>query len=126
MIRHLPLTLLLALLLAFPDGARAADVIEGEHVFIVYDYRFEGGPPGSNADEGLALCANRCNALSVDYRSYTEPGGWRFVRIASGVEKTVPLGSPFLAGQCVCTVDEYVVAINEFMRPKPYGSPTER
>jgi len=113
--------LLLGLIIGFlAIGAASADGdkgIKGEHVFIVHDYRYEPGNSEGDPDTGQALCGTRCNALSVDYRNFIDPGGWRFIKIADNREVTLDLGNPFFGGQCVCTADEYVVKINDFNQP---------
>ncbi len=107
-----------ALLLAAGVQAGEETKLEGEHVFIVNDARYEPGDSGGDPDTGHALCGTRCNALSVDYRNFIDPGGWRFVKIADNRDLNLDLDNPFLEGQCVCTVDEYVVLVNDFNKPK--------
>jgi len=126
--RHAPRATLCLLFLILPPlafaaegtfpGSDAAGGLKGEHVFIVNDYRYDPAGSGSDPDTGHAFCASRCNALSVDYRNYIDPGGWRFMRIAENRDVTVPTDNPFLGGTCICTADEYLVQINEFNRPK--------
>lgn len=109
-VRGLAVAAAVCLACAAPVGA------EGERVFIVKDYRFL---PGKNGDEaaGLSLCGTRCNALSVDYLNYTEPGGWRLIKVADDRELIVDLNNPFMDGRCLCLADEYEVRVDELNRP---------
>ena len=109
--------LLLTALAAAPSLAAENPAPAGETAYVVNDYRFDPAGSGANTEIGHALCATRCNALSVDYRNYVDPGGWRFIKVATGQELVVPLDNPFLKGNCICTVDEYVIRVNEFNRP---------
>lgn len=105
-----PLLLLLAGLAGWPPASAAASEEVHKKAFMVNDYRYE--PPAGvtgTPDIGLSLCGTRCNALSADFASYLKPGGWRLIKVASAVEVRVELNNPFLAGQCVCTGDEYQV-----------------
>ena len=108
--------------LAAATAVAAGGPLAGERVYIVNDYRYAPGATGENPEQGHAVCAVRCNALSVDYRNYIEPGGWRFIKVASDRELTIEPGNPFILGHCVCTVDEYVVQLNTFNRPTAAGS----
>jgi hypothetical protein len=110
--------LLALLLLALAAPALGEGGLEGEQVFIVNDSRYQPLDSGGDPDTGHALCGTRCNALSVDYRNVIDPGGWRFVKIAGDRELVLDLDNPFFGGQCVCTVDEYVVLLNEFNQGK--------
>jgi len=111
--------LLIPIVLLLAATAQAADpqMLEGEQVFIIQEYRYEPGDSGGDPDIGHALCGTRCNALSVDYRNFIDPGGWRFIRVADNREIPVSLNNPFIGGQCVCTADEYVVILNDFNKP---------
>lgn len=114
------LALLPALVLAaaLPAGAADAPDPGAERVWVVNEYRYDPEGSGGDREVGQALCATRCNALSVDYRTYLEPGGWRLIKVAENREMSLPLESPFMAGRCICVVDEYTVQVNDFNRPK--------
>ena len=108
----------LSVLMSLPICAGAAEDTpavqkQPENVFIVSEYRFEPAGEGKNSDVGQSLCGTRCNSMSVDYLNYTEPGGWRLIKVADNREVRVDLKNPFLAGTCVCVVDEYEVKVNE-------------
>ncbi|MBU0480058.1 MAG: hypothetical protein KKG47_03035 [Proteobacteria bacterium] len=108
------LPILLSLLISAEATADApAGQDETEKVFIVSGYRYEPGGDVKQTDVGQSLCGTRCNALSVDYLNYTEPGGWRMIKVADKRELTVDLNNPFLAGECICVADEYIVKVNE-------------
>jgi len=96
------------------EGKKSAE----QQVFVVNDYRYDPADSGGDPDNGHALCGTRCNAMSYDYRNVLDPGGWRYILVAKDRELTVPLNNPFLGGFCICTVDEYVIKINDFDRPK--------
>ena len=87
-----------------------------ERIFIVKDYRYLPGKTG-DATNGQSLCGTRCNALSTDYLNYTEPGGWRLIKVADDREVLLDLNNPFMDGQCVCVADEYEVRLDELNRP---------
>lgn len=106
--------LVTVLVMAGTAGAMEIKGIDGERVFIVNDYRYEPGTSGGDVDRGHALCGNRCNALSVNYRNFIDPGGYRFIKVASNREVVVDLENPFFEGKCVCIADEFVVQVNEF------------
>ncbi len=110
------LLIAIALLVTAGTAGAAQEMkgIDGERVFIVSGYRFEPGPSGGDEDTGHALCGIRCNALSIDYRNIIDPGGWRFIKVATDKDVRVDLDNPFMDGHCVCTVDEFVVQINDF------------
>ena len=109
------LVFLAVVFLLSPLAARGqAGQGEEEHVFVIQDYRYEPGMDQADPDMGLALCGTRCNALATDYLNITTPGGWRMQRVASGREVTVPLNNPFMGGQCICVVDEYLLRVNDF------------
>jgi len=93
--------------------------LQGDRFFMVTEYRYDPGDTGGDPDTGHALCGTRCNALSVDYRNFIEPGGWRFIKVARNLEVTLPIGNPFLGGKCICTADEYVVKVNDFNQYRP-------
>jgi hypothetical protein len=112
--RKLIICLTLLSLFSGAGGAMEVKGIDGERVFIVNDYRYDPGNSGGDPDTGHALCGTRCNALSVDYRNFIEPGGWRFIKVASNREVALDLGNPFFDGKCLCIADEYVVRINDF------------
>jgi|GEM_PF-1218307 len=116
-VKPILLLLIFGLLAAGTVLADGDKGIKGEHVFIVHEYRYEPGTTAGDPDTGQALCGTRCNALSVDYRNFIDPGGWRFIKIASDREVTLDLGNPFFGGQCVCTADEYIVRLNDFNKP---------
>jgi len=90
----------------------------GEHqAWVVNDYRYI---PGSSADDeniGLSLCSTRCNAMTLDYRSVIDPGGYRLIRVAENRELKVELNNPYIGGHCICVADEYKVIVNDFNRP---------
>jgi len=111
----------LALLLLF-----ALHVFAGEPedkgvqtAYVVYDYRYDPAGSGGDPDTGHSLCATRCNALSFDYADYLMADARELRRIATDRELTVPLDNPFMKGNCICTVDEYLIKVNERNRPKP-------
>lgn len=106
----------------------AAEPVVGKKAFMVNDYRYE--PPHEvtgNLDIGLSLCGTRCNALSENFASYIKPGGWRLIKVTSNVVVTVELNNPFLAGQCVCVGDEYLIdwydqaTYSDRPEPRPTG-----
>ena len=113
-----PVTLFLLILLALPVFAEEGSALQGEKVYIVNDYRYDPVGSGGDPDTGHALCGTRCNAISVDYRNYIDPGGWRFIRVAENREVPLELNNPFIGGRCVCLADEYLVVVNDFNRPK--------
>lgn len=99
---------------AAPEGGTP---LQEETIMLVNDYRFV--PSGDGEQEtGQLLCGIRCNALATDYVNLTEPGGWRILKISSGREITVPLGNPFMKGECVCVVDEYRVQVDNLTTPE--------
>lgn len=112
------LWILLILLPASLALAQEQAVISGDHAYIVHDYQYEPGDSGGDQLNGLGLCGTRCNALSIDYRNIIDPGGWRFIKVATNREIKLDLENPFMGGQCVCTVDEYVITINDFNQRK--------
>lgn len=95
-------------MLPSPGFAEKPPAEEGEIAYIVNDYRYEPGDSGGDPDTGLALCATRCNALSADSVDYMMGGGWEMRKIAVDRELTIPLGNPFMKGDCICTVDEFL------------------
>ena len=116
MIRKCFLALLaLSLLLASAADllAAAADV----KLYIVTDYRYLPGKTKGDPVMGQSLCGTRCNALSTNYLNIVEPGGWRLIKIADGRVLTVPLNNPFMGGDCVCVVDEYMVKVDHLNKP---------
>lgn len=91
-----------------------------EHVFVLKEYRYVPGQEGGDKLTGLMLCKTRCYALSVDYLTYTIPGGWYLQKIADARDVTVELNNPFMDGQCVCVADEFVLKVNDlYMVKKP-------
>lgn len=114
-------TLLLATLLPVLAGmsvAAAGDVVTGQPAYIVLDYRYDPLENSGSSETGHALCATRCNALSFDYADYIMADAREIKRIASGRELVIALDNPFLKGQCLCLVDEYVISPNLRNRPK--------
>ncbi|MCK9296802.1 MAG: hypothetical protein M0P70_17190 [Desulfobulbaceae bacterium] len=95
--------------------AAQGDVVK---VYIVNEYRYEPGPSGAHADIGQSLCGTRCNALSVDYLNYVEPGGWRLIKISGNQQLLVDLNNPSLDGKCICIADEYRVKVNDLYMSK--------
>jgi hypothetical protein len=89
-----------------------------ETAYIVYDYRYDPAGSDGDPDTGHALCATRCNALSFDYADYLMADARELQRVAAGRELTVSLDNPFLGGQCICTVDEYLIKPNLRNRPR--------
>jgi hypothetical protein len=90
----------------------------GKKIFVVNDYRFDERSAPAAPVVAKSLCSTRCNALSADYDSYAVymmRGEWRLQRVATAIERVVSLDSPYLAGQCICVGDEYLV--------EPYVSP---
>ena len=90
----------------------------GERFYIVKDHRYVAGDASDNPDMGHSLCGTRCSALSVDYLNYTEPGGWRLIKVAADRELTVELNNPFMGGKCICVADEYELKLDELNRPR--------
>ncbi|MDK9718142.1 MAG: hypothetical protein OEL57_09585 [Trichlorobacter sp.] len=116
MIRQGILTLLTLFLLLASSAdllAAATDV----KLYIVTDYRYLPGKTKGDPVMGQSLCGTRCNALSTNYLNIVEPGGWRLIKIADGRVLTVPLNNPFMGGDCVCVVDEYVVKADHLNKP---------
>ncbi len=112
--------LLLVMLLQFLAlPVLAAEGEGGAAAYIVLDYRYDPVGSGGDVDTGHALCGTRCNALSFDYADYLMADPREVKRVASGRELTVPLDNPFLAGNCICTVDEYVIQPNARHRSRP-------
>jgi hypothetical protein len=87
-----------------------------ERVYIVKSYRYDPGSSAGNPETGQSLCGTRCNALSADYLNFTEPGGWRVIKVASDRELTVDLNNPFMSGRCICIADEYLVKIDDLTK----------
>ena len=106
-----------AILLA-SSVVHAAETDEAS-AYIVNDYRYDPAGSGGNADTGHALCGTRCNALSFDYADYLMADAREVKKVAAGRELTVPLDNPFMNGNCICTVDEYLIKPNTRHRPKP-------
>ena len=111
--------LLLALLAPLAAFAEEGQVAAGETAYIVNDYRYEPAGSGGDANTGHALCGNRCNALSFDYADYLMADPREVQRVATGRELTVPLDNPFMKGNCICTVDAYLIKPNTRHQPKP-------
>lgn len=107
------------LLFAVPVAAEEGQTSEGETAYIVLDYRYDPVGSGGDPDTGHALCATRCNALSFDYADYIMADPREVKKVAARRELTVPLDNPFLAGHCICTVDEYIIKLNLRNQPKP-------
>lgn len=111
---------ILALLAVLLLLASASDLLAADadlKLYIVTDYRYLPGKTKGDPVMGQSLCGTRCNALSTNYLNIVEPGGWRLIRIADGRALTVPLNNPFMGGDCVCVVDEYVVKIDRLNKP---------
>lgn len=110
------LFLLLPSLAVAAEGEGEAAV--GQAAYVVLDYRYD--PAGSSGDAGTGhgLCATRCNALSFDYADYIMADPREVIRVATRRELTVPLANPFLEGNCICTVDEYLIKPNLRHRPQ--------
>jgi hypothetical protein len=115
--RYLFPVLLLVSALLPPAAAAKEPAAPEERLYIAKQHRYIAGGPTDDRDMGHSLCGTRCSGLSVDYLNYTEPGGWRLIKVASGQELTVPLNNPFMGGDCICIVDEYVLKIDELNRP---------
>lgn len=110
---------ILVILLLAPLPVFAADGAEkNANAYIVLDYRYDPAGSGGDPDTGHALCATRCNALSFDYADYVMADPREVQKIAAGSEVTFPLDNPFMKGNCVCTVDEYIIKPNVRNRPK--------
>lgn len=92
--------------------------LPGEAAYIVNDYRYDPAGSGGDPDTGHALCATRCNALSFDYADYVMADGREVKRVAVDREITVPLDNPFMKGNCICSVDEYLIKPNLRNRAK--------
>lgn len=113
-------TLLFTALISFPGISHAEDSwTDGRQAYFVKDYRYDPAETSENSDTGLALCATRCNALSIDYADYIKPGGWALVKVASDRELTVSLNNPFIKGNCICTVDEFLIKVDNRNRANP-------
>jgi len=112
---------ILALLALFLLLASSADLLAAAaadvKLYIVTDYRYLPGKDKGDPVMGQSLCGTRCNALSTNYLNIVEPGGWRLIKIADGRVLTVPLNNPFMGGDCVCVVDEYVVKVDHLNKP---------
>lgn len=123
MIRYqkVALAVIVSALLVLPVAAACAegiDVQPGEKAYIVNDYRYDPGGSGGDADTGHALCATRCNALSFDYADYLMADAREVKKVAADREITVPLDNPFMKGNCICAVDEYLIKPNTRNRAK--------
>ena len=91
-----------------------------ELAFVIKEYRYELAGTDSDADDAAhALCGSRCNALAFDYLDYLMAGSWDIRKIATNREISIPLDNPFKKGNCICTVDEFLVKANERNLPKP-------
>jgi len=115
--------LLTVCLLLFPPLASMAEKTPTpeEHVFVLKDYSYIA-KPGESGDDlltGFVLCKTRCYALSVDYLTYTSPGGWYLQQVAVAREMIVDLDHPFKDGQCLCVADEFIVKVNDLYMVKP-------
>ncbi len=108
------LMLLLAPLQAVAEEANPL----GEKAYVVNDYRYDPAGSGGDPDIGHSLCATRCNVLSFDYADYIMADPREVQRVASDREITLPLDNPFMKGNCICAVDEYVIKPNVRNRPK--------
>lgn len=111
--------LLAPCLSALPVCADEMKGLPGETAYIVNDYRYD--PAGSDGDPetGHALCATRCNALSFDYADFVMADGREVKKVAADREITVSLDNPFMKGNCICSVDEYLIKPNLRNRAKP-------
>lgn len=110
---------ILVILLLAPLPVFAADDNEkNASAYIVNDYRYDPAGSDGDADSGHTLCATRCNSLSFDYADYVMADPREVKRVATGRELIVPLDNPFLAGHCICTVDEFIITPNLRNRPK--------
>lgn len=93
-----------------------------ETFYIVNDYRYTPGESG-DALLGQSLCGSRCNALSSDYRNYTESGAWRMIRIAKDKEVKVDFNNLKVPGTCVCIADEFMIVADELNNRQPGFKP---
>ena len=118
-IKWLALAASVLLLSAVPAFAAEGQGAGGETAYIVNDYRYDPAGSGGDADTGHALCGTRCNALSFDYADYLMADPREVKRVTAGRELTIPLGNPFMQGNCICTVDEYIIKPNTRHQPKP-------
>lgn len=114
---------LFTLLLLLPGHAAGQDSADlswpGEQqAWVVKDYRYVPGSAEDDANTGLSLCSTRCNAMTLDYRTVIDPGGYRLIRIAENRELKVDLNNPYIGGYCICVADEYQVRLDEFNRPR--------
>jgi len=89
-----------------------------QQAWVVNDYRYVPGSEKDDENTGLSLCSTRCNAMTLDYRTVVDPGGYRLIRVAENRELKVELNNPYIGGHCICVADEYKVLINEFNRPE--------
>ena len=89
-----------------------------EFVYIVNEYRYEPAGSMADSDTGQSLCGTRCNALSVDYKNYLQPRGWRLKRVAKDQELNVDLNNPFITGRCVCVADKYLIKVHDLYMSK--------
>lgn len=97
-----------------------------ERFYIVNDYRYTA-PDGGSEDAlvlGQSLCGSRCNALSSDYRNYTESGAWRMIRIAKDKEVSIDFGNLKVPGTCICVADEFIVVADELNNRQPGFTPS--
>lgn len=97
-----------ALALLFIGPGVQANAEGMKSMLIVKSYRYQGPGGGTDAETGHSLCGTRCNAASANFDSLMM-AGWRMIKVSENQELVLPLGNPFLAGECVCTGDEYLV-----------------
>jgi len=118
--------LTLASLLAISLASSAFAAEPPEKVYVVNDYRYVPANETDDRETGLSLCGTRCNALSTDYLNITEVGGWLLMKGEANRELTVELNSPFIKGQCICIVDEYLVKKDDRASDERRRSRTEK
>jgi len=105
--------------LSSPLALAAEEATAGaQTAYVVNDYRYDPAGSGGDPDIGHSLCATRCNVLSFDYADYIMADPREVQRVASDSEITLPLDNPFMKGNCICAVDEYVIKPNVRNRPK--------
>lgn len=100
--------ILAVVLLGSPGLAADKPAGEGEIAYIVNGYRYDPAGSGGDPDTGHSLCGTRCNAISADSVDYMMGGGWEMRKLAADREIVIPLDNPFMKGNCICTVDEFL------------------
>ncbi len=82
---------------------------ETSTVFVVKAYSYDYTTSPDAPEIARSLCGARCNSISGTLNSYMMPGGWRLVRSPQEKKIILDIETPFIAGKCICSGDEYVV-----------------